>query len=131
MKLITRRTVTALLPLTLAAAVGVAVSAPDETKTVADEKKAGEVKPLKALMITGGCCHDYNNQKVIISGGVSERAKVDWDIVHEGGTSRNHKVSIYSNPDWTKGYDVIVHNECFGAVKDDAFVQSIAAAHRL
>lgn len=116
------------LPLSLLAAVGVALSAP-ESKTIADEKEKAVVKPLRALLITGGCCHDYGKQKVIIPGGVSARAKVDWTIVHEGGSSRDHKVSIYANENWTKGYDVIVHNECFGGVKDDDFVEALAKAH--
>lgn len=86
-------------------------------------------KPLRALMITGGCCHDYENQKRILAEGISARARVEWTVVHEGGESRDHKVSIYSKPDWAKGYDVVVHNECFGGVTDDAFVEGIAKAH--
>ncbi len=100
----------------------------------AQEKEAaetkGEVKPLRALMVTGGCCHDYEVQKLIISTGISKRANVAWTIVHEGGGSRDHKVSIYSKADWAKGYDVIVHNECFGGVKDDAFIEGITKAHK-
>ena len=126
--LISHRSFAALLPLSLIALLGIAVSAPDVSRTVANEKK-GETAALKALLVTGGCCHDYNRQKVIIPGGISQRAKVDWTIVHEGGTSRNHKVSIYSEKDWAEGYDVIVHNECFGGVKDDAFVEALAKAH--
>ncbi|MDP6253029.1 MAG: ThuA domain-containing protein, partial [Verrucomicrobiota bacterium] len=67
-------------------------------------------EPLKALLITGGCCHDYANQKLIISQGISKRANVDWDIVHEGGTGRTHKISVYLKKDWIKKYDVVVHN---------------------
>jgi type 1 glutamine amidotransferase len=91
-------------------------------------------KPLKALMVCGGCCHDYTNQKRIISEGVSARANVEWTIVHEEApdktNERLHEVSIYHNPEWWKGYDVIVHNECFGAVENVPFVEGIAAAHK-
>ncbi|MGV3531174.1 MAG: ThuA domain-containing protein, partial [Chthoniobacteraceae bacterium] len=31
---------------------------------------------------------------------------------------------------WAAGYDVVVHNECFGAIKDDAFVEGITAPHK-
>src|SRR6267142_5716633 len=41
-------------------------------------------EPLKALLITGGCCHDYEAQKKIISEGISARANVTWTILHEG-----------------------------------------------
>jgi len=85
--------------------------------------------PLKVLMVCGGCCHDYEQQKVILSAGISERINAEFTIVHEGGDSREHKVSIYSNPDWAKGYDCVLHNECFGAVADAAFVEGIARPH--
>jgi uncharacterized protein len=97
--------------------------------TAADESK-GASRPLRALLITGGCCHDYERQKVIIPEGVSARAKVDWTIVHEGGTTKTHKISIYNKPNWADGYDVIVHNECFGQVVDRAFTENIVAAHK-
>lgn len=91
---------------------------------------ADSPRPLRALMITGGCCHDYENQKRILSEGITARANVEWTIVHEGGDTRTHHVSVYQNPNWAKGYDVIVHNECFGAVDDVAFVEGITAAHK-
>lgn len=86
-------------------------------------------EPLKALLITGGCCHDFENQKTIISEGISQRANVKFTILHEGGSSRTHQVSVYKDPDWASKYDVIVHNECFGDVVDDEFVKGITAAH--
>ena len=87
-------------------------------------------EPLKALLITGGCCHDYTKQKLIISQGISKRANVDWEIIHEGGTGRTHKISVYLKKDWIKNYDVVVHNECFGAIDDKEFVEGLAIAHR-
>ncbi len=90
-------------------------------------------QPLKVLMVTGGCCHDYEKQKFILSEGISARANVEFTIVHEetpdGKKGRDHKISIYQNPDWAKGYDVVLHNECFGAVTDVAFVERIAKPH--
>jgi type 1 glutamine amidotransferase len=91
---------------------------------------AAEPKPLKALLVTGGCCHDYASQKLILTEGITARANVEWTIVHEGGTSTDHRVSIYEKPDWGKDYDVVVHNECFAKVTDPAFVENVAAAHR-
>lgn len=85
--------------------------------------------PLKGLLITGGCCHDYENQKKIITEGMSQRVNIVWDVIHEGGSGKDHKVSVYSDPNWAKKYDIIFHNECFGGVIDDKFVQGIAAAH--
>jgi uncharacterized protein len=85
---------------------------------------------LKGLLITGGCCHDYEAQKKIITEGLSQRASIAWDVVHEGGDGKDHRISVYEKPGWTKGYDVIVHNECFGAIKDAEFIQNIVGAHQ-
>jgi hypothetical protein len=89
-------------------------------------------KPIKALMVTGGCCHDYEQQKEILSAGISERAgrEVEWTILHEGGDGRDHKVSVYSEDDWAAGYDVVLHNECFGGVEDGAFVEKMVENHK-
>lgn len=86
-------------------------------------------KPLKALLVCGGCCHDYASQKKILSEGISKRANVEFTIVHEGDDKTN-RVSIYEKPNWWRGYDVIVHNECYGMITDNAFVENIAAAHK-
>ena len=83
---------------------------------------AAETKPIRALLVTGGCCHDYAHQKTILTEGISARANVEWIIVHEGGDSTSHKVSIYTNANWSKGFDVVVHDECFADVKDREFV---------
>ena len=91
---------------------------------------AAEAKPIRALLITGGCCHDYNKQKIIIPEGVSARANVVWTVVQEGGNSTNHRISLYDKADWADGYDVIVHNECFADVNDPAFIENVLKAHR-
>ena len=87
-------------------------------------------KPIRALLVIGGCCHDYEHQKTVLTEGISARAKVDWTIVHEGDGSTSHRISIYEKPDWSRAYDVVVHDECFSDVKDKAFVENILKPHR-
>ncbi len=41
---------------------------------------AEDTKPLKVLIVTGGCCHDYEKQKVILAEGIGARAKVEFDV---------------------------------------------------
>jgi len=82
------------------------------------------------LLITGGCCHDYDKQKVILTEGIASRANVKWTIVQEGGTTTNHRISLYEKADWADAFDVIVHNECFSAITDEEFVERVCAAHR-
>ena len=91
---------------------------------------ASAAEPLRALLITGGCCHDYEAQKKILTEGISARANVTWTIVHEGDAdSKTTKFSIYEKPDWAKGFDVVVHNECSGMVTNVDWVEHIAKAH--
>lgn len=90
---------------------------------------ASAVKPLKVLLVTGGGFHDFNAQRKTLVEGLKLRANLDITVVQEGEV-REHRMSIYEKADWAKGYDVIVHNECFGLVADKDFTERIAAPHR-
>lgn len=87
-------------------------------------------KPIRALMITGGCCHDYKNQKKILSLGISKRANVEWVIAHQGGSGTKAKLPVYESKDWAKGFDVVVHNECFAGTTDPKWIDGILKVHR-
>ena len=88
------------------------------------------VKPLRALLITGGCCHDYTQQKKILPEFVSKLANVEWTIVHQGGSTTDTPIPFYEKDDWYKGYDVVVHNECFSNLADPVWTARILKAHR-
>jgi len=92
--------------------------------------KPPEPKPIKALLVVGGCCHDYNTQKLIISEGTAARARIDWTVIHQGGTATNSRIPLYSSPDWAKGFDIVVHAECFSDVKDPKYTETILKPHR-
>ncbi len=91
--------------------------------------KAG-VKPIKALLVLGGCCHDYKKQQDIISKGISARANVEFTIAYDPDTGTKHINPIYSNPDWAKPFDIIIHDECCADVKDMAIIDRILEPHR-
>jgi uncharacterized protein len=84
---------------------------------------------LKALLVTGGCCHDYPNQVRILTEGISERVPVQFDFVLQGGATRDTAINLFKTPRWAEGYDVVVHNLCFGEVRDEEFIESIARVH--
>ena len=42
-------------------------------------------KPLRALLITGGCCHNYPFQCQQLTNAVAKLAAVEWTVVMEGG----------------------------------------------
>lgn len=91
---------------------------------------APKTPPIKALIIAGGCCHDYINQGSILAKGIGQRANIVFDEVRQGGDTRDTQMNIYKTPHWADGYDVVIHNECFGGVTDVAFVESITKAHK-
>ena len=89
-----------------------------------------EVKPLRVLLITGGCCHDYANQKEILKKGLEERANVTVDQVHTADGSTRPPLAILGHPDYAKGYDLVIHDECAADLSDPQIVQGVLAPHR-
>jgi type 1 glutamine amidotransferase len=97
---------------------------------IADSAPAVTVKPVKVLLVIGGCCHDYARQKVILEQGIKARTAAEFTVVHEGDGKTDHRHSIYEKTEWWKGFDVVIHNECSAAVKDIKFIENILAAHK-
>jgi len=91
---------------------------------------AEPAKPLKVLLITGGCCHDYAKQKDLLKAGIEARARVEITQIHSSDTSTKARFEIYEQPDWAKGYDAVIHDECTSDVKDMPYVQNILKAHK-
>ena len=60
-------------------------------------------KPIRALLVTGGCCHDYARQKLILARGISARANVVWTVAHQGGTTTNTAIPLYRDKNWSEG----------------------------
>ncbi|MEW6306830.1 MAG: ThuA domain-containing protein [Verrucomicrobiota bacterium] len=87
-------------------------------------------KLIRALLITGGCCHNYEFQSKALMEGVARHATVEWKIVHEGGTGTKAMIPLYDDPNWAKGYDVVIHNECFADTKDPVYIRKITSAHK-
>jgi len=86
--------------------------------------------PVRALLITGGCCHDYEFQAKTLTEGIKKYGNVTWTVMNEGGKTKNAKFALYENPNWAKPYDVVVHNECFADLKEVEYVRKITAAHQ-
>jgi len=86
--------------------------------------------PLRVLVVTGGCCHDYPTQTRLLKAAVDSVAKVAWTVVSDGGTGTTAQIPLYDNPEWAKPFDVVVHNECFANTNDAAYLRKITTAHR-
>jgi type 1 glutamine amidotransferase len=106
--------------LVLGAALLAALSAP----------AADAAKPLRVLLVAGGCCHDYATQTRILEKGIEARVRADVEVVFNPDKSTKATFEIYGNPDWASGYDVVIHDECSADVTDPAYVERILAAHR-
>ena len=87
-------------------------------------------RPLRALLITGGCCHDYEAQKNLIKRGLEARANIEVTVVHQGGSSTNSRIPLYENADWADGYDIVLHDECFADVDDPQWTARVLEPHR-
>lgn len=92
--------------------------------------RAEDPKPIRALLVLGGCCHDYSKQKDLLTKGISARANVQWAIAYDPDKGTTHLNPQYEKPEWAKGFDVIVHDECSADVKDKAVVERILAPHK-
>lgn len=115
-----KMTLSALLALSLAIAGRPALA----------QDAANAPKPLKALLITGGCCHDYKKQKDILKEGIEKRANIIVDQAHVDNGSTKPPLPILNNPDYAKGYDVVIHDECAADINDVAVVEGVLKPHR-
>jgi hypothetical protein len=89
-----------------------------------------ETKPLRALLLTGGCCHDYATQKEILKKGIEARANIIVDQIHTDNKTIRPDLPIYGIPEYAKGYDVVIHDECAAGISDDAVIKGVLAPHK-
>jgi hypothetical protein len=87
-------------------------------------------KPLKALLVIGGCCHDYATQKDLISAGIEARANIRVDVCYSPEKGTRPTFGCYDKDNWADGYDVIIHDECAADIKDIDLVNRILGPHR-
>ncbi len=87
-------------------------------------------KPIRALIVTGGCCHNYPFQSQAIADGIGKQVASEWTVVNEGGKGTRGQIELYQNADWAKPFDIVIHNECFADTDSAEYVRRITAAHK-
>ncbi len=107
---------------------GSVVGLPSSPLRAASPAEETAAAPLRVLLVTGGCCHDYRKQIELIRGLESRLGAVAWTVA-QYDDQRNTKADIYNDPAWAEPYDLVIHNECFGGVEDGAFVSQIVEGH--
>jgi type 1 glutamine amidotransferase len=90
---------------------------------------AETAKPLRILLITGGCCHDYAKQKDILKAGIEKRLKAEVVQIHSDDKSVKPPLEIFGNPDYAKGFDLVIHDECAAGINDEAVVRGVLKPH--
>ena len=92
--------------------------------------EAVATKPLRVLIVAGGCCHDYQSQTQILKDGIEKRLNAVVDVAFNPDKTTEATFSIYESEEWAKDFDVILHDECSANVTDPAYVGRILKAHR-
>src|SRR5580765_3756701 len=92
--------------------------------------RAADAKPLRILLLTGGCCHDYARQKDILKKGIEGRLNAVVDQLHTDDSSTHPPLAIFGNPDYAKGYDLVIHDECGADISDPTVIQGVLQPHR-
>ncbi len=95
-----------------------------------EEESTTKKAPLRALLIAGGCCHDYEVQHKLLYEGIQQRANMRVDVVWTKDKSHDPPFHLFKNPDWAADYDVVIHNECAALKKDETELQNILDAHK-
>jgi type 1 glutamine amidotransferase len=124
------RRLTAALACVIALAILASFAALLTQPRVARAAQNEDNKPIKALLILGGCCHDYQAQQTILKEGIEARANVEVTIAYDPDKGTKHLNPVYEKADWYKGYDVIIHDECSADVKDLDMIERILKPHR-
>ena len=89
-----------------------------------------KTKTIRALLIAGGCCHDYAKQQEALCKGIQSRANVQVDVYWTDNSSTSPVLPLYGKLNWAEEYDVIIHDECAADIKDPAIVNRIVQTHQ-
>ncbi len=96
---------------------------------VGSASQLSPAEPIRALLVTGGCCHEYGKQKDIIKKGLESRIHIVVDQLHSEDRSTRPPLPILGNPDYAQGYHVVIHDECGAGISDEATVRSVLHPH--
>jgi hypothetical protein len=91
-------------------------------------------RPVKVLIVSGGCCHDYAQQRTLLEAALKQRIGAQVSHVYydpkPGEQATRPALPIYGNPDYAAGYDVVIHDECAADEDSAAALDAVLAPHR-
>ncbi len=96
------------------------------------EAPPSEPPPIKALLVVGGCSHDYATRREILVRGIRERIArpIEWTSRLQGEGEGDARIPLFESSEWAQGYDIVVHDHCFPRVADPAYIDRALAPHR-
>lgn len=95
-----------------------------------NDVRAADPPPLRVLLVTGGCCHDYAQQKDILKQGLERRANLVVTQIYTDDGSTRPPLPFLGNPDYARGFDVVIHDECAADINDPEKIKAVLAPHR-
>ena len=98
--------------------------------SVVSISQAADPKPIRALLITGGCCHDYAAQKEILKKGLEQRLNITVELMHSEDKNTKPSLDCHNNPDYAKGFDIVIHDECAADISNPENIEKVLAPHR-
>ena len=90
----------------------------------------GAEKPIRAVLITGGCCHNYEFQSQAITQAIGKVAKVEWTVLLDPRKGTRGEIDLYKKANWAADFDIAIHNECFADTTDPEYIRSITEGHK-
>ena len=85
---------------------------------------------INVLLITSGCCHDYDFQTKAMQLAMEKHGvEAVWTVVNEGGKGTKAEIDFYKDPKWAEGFDVVVHNECFANTSNADYIRRVTGPH--
>jgi type 1 glutamine amidotransferase len=93
------------------------------------DRFAGQPR-INALIVSGGCCHDYPAEARVMMDAIGRALPVDWTVAVQGGRSTRGSMPVYGGAGWSRGFDIVIHNECLADIADPEYIRRITAGHR-
>src|SRR5687768_9874015 len=59
---------------------------------------------INALIVSGGCCHDYAGEAKVMMDAIGRALPIDWTVVVQGGRGTRGSMPVYASADWASRF---------------------------
>ena len=78
---------------------------------------------IKALVVSGGCCHDYRAKPRSLMDAIGKALPVDWTVAVRGRHRHEGTMPVYDNPDWSRASTSSSTTSASPTSTDDAYIR--------